>query len=280
MGWQHRVIRNNQAFIASTDALELTPNIYVDKLTLSWKVEYTAASVVTVAAALDLINPVDIRTRQGIVNLIRGTDLYALNQLGFGKNPWAQVGNADTDDMTQIMGINLFLWQPPRPRGGITVTANRAAVGGADTETITIEEIANTVPLAPRWLHYVARSITPTATGEGTIINLAEVGDLQGILFFSTQIPDEDDQTASLQSLKMFLDGNQVVERTFQGLKADAKNGYHDLGSSPGDWSILDNYIWLSFAKQPIPQGTKLKIDINAGAASAIRAVPVYTVLG
>ena len=48
---------------------------------------------------------------------------------------------------------------------------------------------------------------------------------------------------------------------------------------SPANTSILDNYRWLSLAKEPIPAGTRVQTDIMAGVDSeTIRTVQVQQV--
>jgi len=54
---------------------------------------------------------------------------------------------------------------------------------------------------------------------------------------------------------------------------------FNSLEESPANTSILDNYRWLSLAKEPIPAGTRVQTDIMAGVDSeTIRTVQMQQV--
>ena len=54
---------------------------------------------------------------------------------------------------------------------------------------------------------------------------------------------------------------------------------FNSLEESPATTGILDNYRWLSLAKEPIPAGTRVQMDVMAGVdSSTIRTLQVQPV--
>jgi len=279
--WKMRLIKDRAGFTTDIPLTNLSSGVYIDKLTLHWKGEMTAAASVGVASLLDLVNPVEVRLFGSPIVSLRGSDLYALNDLFLGKRPITIVATAATDSHTKIMGLDVPLYQPARGPGELALLVGREAVSGVDTETISIAEIANTEKLEEAWLHYVEMpGVTAGATGYGNIVELPSPGDLLFIIFYSTTIPTTTSETATVQSVKVEIAGVPAVERNWHEMKADvSRGGSTGLFGSPGDTSILDNYGVIDFRKDPIPKGTDVSIDINAGVANeAYRIIPIFGV--
>jgi len=281
MAWKMRLIKDRADFTADIPLTNLSAGVYIDKLTMHWKGEMTAAASVSVASLLDLVNPIEVRLFGSPVVSLRGSDLYALNDLFLGRRPITIVAGAATDQHTKIMGLSVPLYQPPRGAGELTFLVGRVAVSGVDTETISIAEVANTETLEEAWLHYVEMpGVTAGATGYGNIVDLPAPGDLIYLIFYSTTIPTTTSETATVQSVKVEINGQVVIERNWHEMKANVtRGGATGLFGSPGDTTILDNYGVIDFRKDPIPKEADVSLDINAGVANqAFRIIPIFRV--
>ena len=271
-----RMIREREAFTASTELINLSSGKFIDRLTLSFKGDMTAGAAVTVATCLPLLNPVEIRRKGSTIISIQGDDLLALNAYLLHHNPKTIVAGATTNNQTKVMGLNLPLWQSPLKSGELTFRATRSAVSGVDTETLTVCEISNDKNLKPGYLHYVTLPLTTSAaTGFGNILDLPQNGDLQGILFYSETIPTTTAELATMQAVDIKVDGSKIMTRAWDDMKADAPT--QSLEVNPGDDTIIDNYGFIDFREDPIPKGKSVSIDINGGVASeAVRIIPIY----
>jgi len=279
--FQKRLIYDEEAFTASKDLENLTPGRYIHALNVAYTGEMTAAAKVLPATFADLLNPLEIRLFGSPVIYIRGSDLWALNLLAFGNNPLTMEPAAATDSIVRIFGLKVPIQQPARGAGELTIKANRVAVSGVDTETLTVAEISSDTVLKPAYYHFVEIAYTlAAATGYGNFIDLPQPGDLHGILFWSNTIPTQTASNESVKKVMVVIDGARAYESTWDEMKADSKTGSgHDTGDSPADTSFIDNYAYLDFSDDPIPKASTVRLDIFAGTASdPIRVIPVYLV--
>jgi len=234
-----------------------------------------------VESLLGLINPIEVRLRGSPIVSIRAQELLALNCLWLGKSPLTLVAGAVTDNQTKVMGLELPLWLPKLPWGAITYRFVYNAVSGVDTETLTVAEIYSDKVLKDKYLHAVELPGTTLATtGFGTRMNINVIGDLIGILFYSTTIPTVTSEVATIQDVDIYLDGVKEISRSWQELHAEAASGMQAaVFGSPGDRSLIDNYAWLDLSRDPIPKATPCEVDINAGVANeAFRITPVFLI--
>jgi len=241
----------------------------------------TAASAVLPATFVDIIQDLEVRLLGSPVISIRGSDLWALNLLYFGKNPLTLAPGAATNNRVRVYGLDVPLQQAARPPGALAIQVGRVGVSGVDSETITIAELSSDVALAPKYYHYVTIPLTLAATtGYGNFVDLPQPGDLHGILFYNSTIPTKTSDTASVQKVMVVIDGARAYEASFHEMKADSIPGSgHDTGDSPADTSFIDNYCLLDLRKDPVPAASTVKLDINAGVASdTVRIIPIYLV--
>ncbi len=279
MALENRMVLNREAFTASIPHEEITANRYIDQFTLALQGDMTTGTPKTVAQMLALMSNFQVRRAGSVIIDINAEDLYAMNQLFLKHNPFASVAGIVTDDKTTIQGLRLPMWQPPANSGNLDFSITRTAVAGIDTELISVMEESSNKILKPFALQYVTQLLTTSgATGFGNIIRLPQTGDLLGILFRSATIPTTSSNIATLQGVKLKVDGFDVGEREWFELRADGF-AYNDLLESPADASIIDNYVLWDFRKDPITIKQKAELDINAGvASSSIRAIPIYAI--
>jgi len=276
-----RLIRNRESFTESTELIPATADAYVDHLTIGFKGDMTAAASVSVQSLLGLLSTIEVRRAGSPVITLSAKDLFALNCLWLGKSPLTVVATAATDDQTKVNGLVLPLYQPPSPYGTVTYRFERTPVSGVDTETITIAEVYSEKTLKPSYLHAVKmEATTKAAVGFGNKVYPTVIGDCIGILFFSTTIPTNTAETATVQDVDIYVDGVKVISRSWNEMQGEAQSGMQaGVFASPGNRTIHDNYAFLSFVDDPIPAGTKVEIDVNAGVANeAFHVIPLYLI--
>lgn len=275
-------LQNRSAFTSSTDDRDLSGGRYIDEIILDYQGDMTGANSVTVANLLDIVQPFTIKLAGSPVIQIRGSDLVAFNQLVMGTSPFTIVAGSVTDDNTAVMGLRVPVHQPPRPKGSLVYRATRVAVSGIDTETLTVtEKSSDNKVWDGGYLNYIEIPMTSAgATGFGNTKDLPRVeGDLIGILFFSTTIPSATtgQATATVDQVRVLVNDRRMEDWNWETMKGDGKLGNQALWTSPADNSILDNYGFIDFRKDPIPKGNKVTLDINAQqTSSAIRIIPIY----
>jgi len=276
-----RLVRDFADFTASTELIPATADAYIDKLTLGFQGDMTAAASVSVESLLGLLSEIEVRRLGSPVVVMSAKDLLALNCLWLGKSPLTIVATAATDDKTVINGLDLPLWQPPTTYGGITYRLIYSSVSGVDTEKLTVAEIYSEKVYRERYLHAVKlEGVTAAVTGYGNKLYPTVIGDLVGCLIFSTTIPTNVSNTVTVEKIKVFVDGVPQIERNWRELQAEAKRGMQSaVFASPGNRTIHDNYALLDLQDDPIPAGTKVEIDVYAGVVNeAFHIIPLYLV--
>jgi len=276
-----RLVRDFADFTVSTELIPATADAYIDKLIIGFQGDMTAAASVSVESMLGLLSEIEVRRYGSVVVSLSAKDLLALNCLWLGKSPLTIVATAATDDKTVINGLELPLYQPPSPYGAITYRFIRTAVSGVDTEKLTVAEIYSEKTYRPTYVHAVKlEGTTAAVTGYGNKLYPTVLGDLIGVLIFSTTIPTNVSNTVTCEKIKIFVDGVPQVERNWRELQGDAKRGMQAaVFASPGNRTIHDNYAYLDLQDDPIPAGTRIEIDIYAGVANeAFHLIPVYLV--
>ena len=282
MVFSGRQIFNRDTFTASKDLQTLSGGKYIDRLRLHWNGVNTGPNIVSVASMLDLVNPIEVRKRGSTIFRMRGSDLLGLNAHFFGEQPLTIVGTAATSDHTKIMGMDVPLWLPAAPLGEYSVVVTRAAVTNSGTETISLTEVSSDKNLTNSHLHAVdIPATTNGGTGFGNFINLpANLGDLLGVMFYSTTIPTNTAETTTVDSVRVLINNRLEYSANWHEMKGDSQYaGNSATWNSPATNAILDNYAVLDFRRDPIPMGNLLQLDINGGVASeAYRVIPIFAV--
>ena len=78
-------------------------------------------------------------------------------------------------------------------------------------------------------------------------------------------------EDGTVQQVRIQANGNTLLAYEWYEIQNPGIfNGqmFNSLEESPANTSILDNYRWLSLAKEPIPAGARVQMDIMAGVTS------------
>jgi len=278
---QSRLILDRQAFTANTDLLDLTAGRYIDYLSFAIKGEMTAADAKLPADLIGVLDVIQVRYLGSPVIYLTGEEVWALDDLWFGKHPITIAASAATDSQSKIMGLFVPVAQPPRPAGTLHLQVLHASVSGIDTETLTIAEISSDKTIEGKYYHIVRMpGSTAATTGYGNRVKLPQVGDLNGIMLYSATIPTNSAETATIQRVTIEVDGHKLMEREWHELYADSHTGGNQgTFASPGDATVTDNYVVLDLSNDPIPAASKVIVDIDAGvASSSFVVIPIYRV--
>ncbi len=264
-------------FTASTQDLRVDNGpLAVDTIVLSYDCANTTATATTVAAELDNVNPLKVTHEAKKIVEIRGTDLYALNELWLENNPVTIVASAATSAVTRINALKC----PIQSAAGATVSilATYAAVTNGGTNRLSLSAICEE---KAENVHFeiLTTAYTPSATGSflQAYNKLAE-GEVVGYMVFSTTIATATADTISADKIRIKINGNQVKDLSWDLAYGLSHDGYHGLFASPADATQLDNYVWIPFMKEGPHKGDEITIEINAGDTNAIRIVEVVKV--
>lgn len=275
------MVKNRDAFVASTDLIDASAGRSVNKLLIGLKAQQTAAAIVPDNVVADILNPMEVRLDGSPIISIRGSDLIAMNLLAFDETPYVFRSAAVIGNRTRIHRISLFLNQPPREKGKLEYKFNWVAGANCDTTTISVAEIGTDEAPVGGYYHMVEVPHTlPAATGYGLKTSLAMPGDLLGLLIWNTTIMAAAADTQSCQEIKLFVDDTEKVLRTASELyKSGAIARDNPIATAVTTASYLDNYVFLSLKDHPIPKASKVEWQVNAGVAgNPIRLIPLYQV--
>ena len=127
--------------------------------------------------------------------------------------------------------------------------------------------------------------VDSTEFGNGSF-TINTIGDLIGILFFSTVIPGSAVlmEDGTIQQFRISASGrvlgiwewNEIsgLPNMFGGQLVGV-----DQGDVPGTPGLSENHSWFPLTREPIPRGTQVTVDIMAGVnASLIRILPVQAI--
>lgn len=277
------MIRNRAAFVASTDLIDASINRSIKELKLALQVRQTAAAIVLENVCADTLSNLSVRLNGSPIIDIRGVDLWALNVLAWGNTPAVTRAAAVIGNRTRILGLLAKLNQPARARGELQYKFGFFDGANCDTQELTAAEVGHDEAPEGGWLHYVEiPHTTPAALGYGEKKSLAMPGALKGLLLFSTTVPAAAADVVTAQDIKLFAEGTELIERSWFELAHVGTQG-KDLTAAAAALAghFLDNYAYLDLSRSPIPAGTKVEWQLNAGVvAQAVRLFPIYEVAG
>ncbi len=278
----------HRAFTSSQQNLMLpgAKSKYLENIMLSINGLQNGSSAPTIANALGLVS--DFEVDVGGIPQIRASlaDMYAMNVLWQQHNPLTKISAGD--DQEWIVNPIIYpCWFPPS-RAETTSTATYAAVTNADNTEISITaEYLDGIP-RNQALYYNTFSENTSGTDSTSFGNWSQttnlVGNMTGCLFFSTTIPGGSTlmEDGTIQQVRIQANGNTLLAYEWNEIQNPGIfNGqmFNSLEESPGNTSILDNYRWLSLAKEPIPAGARVQMDVMAGVnAEAIRTIQMQQV--
>ena len=278
----------HRGFTASQQNLVLpgAKSKYLEHVSITINGLQNGGSVPTIANALGLVNPLEIDI--GGIPQVRArlADIYAMDMLWLQHNPLTKISAGDNQEWI-VNSLIYPCWFPPS-RAEATLTATYGAVTNADNTEISITaEYLDGIPRNEA-LYYSEFSKNTDGVDSSSFGNWSQttnlVGNMTGVLINSPTIPGGSTlmEDGTVQQLRIQGNGNTLLTYEWSEIQNPGIfNGqmFNALEESPATTGILDNYRWLSLAKEPIPAGTRVQMDIMAGVDSeAIRTIQMQQV--
>jgi hypothetical protein len=275
-------VLDEQPFTASF-ADQLVPySPYCDAIDVSLRSTVSTAAVVT-ANLLAQIQPFEVKLNNTAVISIRGEDILALDQLYLGELPiigeTTAVGPAG-----KVQGLTLPVWTQPK-HGNLSIRPNFVSQTNLTVGVMSVEAELLDKVLHDGYLSYLTSFYSPVSTGA---FNLAYdsplIGDLQGLLIFSTTIPTYAADIISAREIQLFVDGILAWQVEWKNLTTPAFPGAQPapppVGTTFGQgWTnFLNKYGFYDTSEDPIPKGKRLTIRINSDDTNNIRIIPIQQV--
>jgi len=268
----------------------------------------------TLAQILSAIENIEVLRFGSAQVSLSGADLYALNCVLLGKEPW-QENVINTDNavrhLTMVIPFGRKLYDPTEClpatiRGELTLRIQMdIADTGYDGLMLQIETIELLGANPQRHLKYTTITHTPSATGDSDI-ELPIGNPYLGLLLYSTTIPTGTSWTTTINKATILAANvekyvREVAWETLHGMlmnRLSPANAwaekFHmenlaatytqnaDTATEEQDDSDIANYAYIDF--DPLGDGqflfetaglSDLKLRIDAGDTNAVRVVPI-----
>jgi len=312
------VLAQDEAIVASTVVtydLPVNPLSHID-LTLKFLNDTTTlANLKTCLAAAQIIAKVEVLYKGQAIISGRGIDLAILNCAFTGNTPYG-VNVIQTNDYVRSATIQLCFGRtnydpeecfPAVRRSDLQLQITYAAsLTGTDNWKAQYETVELLDATPKHFLKYTSFSKTPGAVGDHDL-DLPIGNQLLAFLLFGTTVPCTTAYTASMQYLKLLLDnqefgGTRWNWETLRGCLRRKMNPnsfwdhihYDSVSTSTGlgtsttqldSAEVEQNYAYMDFDPRrdgdyavPTEGHARVHLRINAGAADAIRVVPLELV--
>ena len=274
----------------------------------------TANTKATVAQILGALEKVEVLRFGATEVAINGLDLYALNCILLGHEPWQEnVLNLEnsTRMIPLIVPFGRKLYDPkecfPETKAGeaqLKLTIDIADTG-YDGYISQVEQIELPAAKPTRHLRYMTKDYTPSATGAYEV-DLPRGNQYAGILMWGTTVPTGTVWTTTIDKLRLLVNN---TEKYFGSCNWEALHGElinrcnppnaygdglvmenaataytqnADTGTFEQDNTALANHIYLDFSPNKEDDYlldtkglTGLSLDITAGDTNATRIIPV-----
>jgi len=271
----------------------------------------------TLAQILGALESVEILAGGKSIVSLNGADLYALNCVLLGHEPW-QENVINTDNavrhLTLVVPFGRRLFDPAeclpaRPKGEYVVKLQYdIADTGYDGLILHVEQVELPGASPEAYLKYTTKTDTPSATGWQDL-DLPTGNKYVGILLWGTTIPSGTSWTTTLDEVTLLADNSEVYirEASWETLHGALINRlspanawaekFHmenlasdytqnaDTATEEQDDSDIANYAYIDF--DPTGDGTfiydtsgvgSFKLHYNAGDTNAFRVIPIELV--
>jgi len=313
MEFRHTVLVDDESYAsAGTHTYDLPINA-LSHIILTIKALNNGAKA-TLSDLLGALTNIEVLRFGSAIVSISAQDLYALNCVLLGREPW-QENVVDTDNAVRHLSLILPFGRklydpneclPPTIRGELTLRITNAASGTAwDGLIMQIETVELLDANPQQHLKYTTITSTPTSTGDWDIelpIGLKYLG----ILIYSTTVPTGTSWTTTVDKVTLLADN---VERYYRDVNWESLHGmlinrlspanawgekFHyvpaatisagegDTETEQQDDTDIANYAYLDF--DPLGDDnylfdsaglSSLVLRVTAGDTNAIRVIPI-----
>ena len=267
-----RLIRNRVSFTTDTDDILIVQPRYIHSFDIGLEMLQNGATAPSLSDMLSVLNKVQVKLTGRTVTEMSGQDILAYNVLVDGREPLYLVP-ANDNELGVISGLRIPVTLPTGV-GTLSVRFLHTSVSTIDTEKLTLATLESEEVLEEGHYEVPTFDFTPPSTGAfNTALDSSFGGRVIGFLIYSTTIPTQTSDVATVREVRILLGGEIAFEGNIQDLRADARY--------PADAtlrSITDNYIFLDFRKSPIPPDTRIELQIKSDDTNAVRILPIIKV--
>lgn len=249
----------------------------------------------TPAVALAALENIEVLRHGSAIVSINAIDLYALNCIMFGHEPWDENWAATstyTHMVTLIVPFGRELFNPAEClpetiRGELTFRYTVDITDTGYTSVIMQVEAVELLDANPSdFLKYVTATMTPTATANNDL-ELPIGNEFVGILLWGTTVPAATAWTTTIERVTVLVDNIETYYRDtyWTTLHGDLIRKLSPAEAYTTSGTIIPNHAYLDF--DPRGDGayllesrglSDLMLRIYAGDANALRAISIEKV--
>ncbi len=248
---------------------------YLESISLTINGLQDGSTATTMANAIGLVSRATV-SFSGVIGIdVSLEQIYALNQLWLNNQTYSKISAGDNQEWI-LSGLSLPVWNPAVELETEASFYYSAVTNADNTE---LSATANYMSGIPRrtTLHYTAFSKNTSGIDDTTLNNWdhtlsSTIGNVTGILMKSATIAGGSTliERGTIQQLAVDVNGqDSVLLYEWHELPSLQNNfagqSYNSLEDSPASIALLDNYAWLPLGREPIPQGSNIRIKAMAG---------------
>lgn len=248
---------------------------YLESISLTINGLQNGSTATTMANAIGLVSRTTV-SFSGVIGIdVSLEQVYAMNCLWLNNQTYSKVSGGDNQEWI-LAGLSLPVWNPPV---NLETEASFYYTAVTNADNTELSATANYFSGIPRRtsLHYTAFSKNTSGVDDTTLNNWdhtlsSTIGNVTGILMKSATIAGGSTliEDGTIQQIAVDVNGqDSVLLYEWHELPSLQNNfagqGYNSLEDSPASIALLDNYAWLPLGREPIPQGSNIRIKAMAG---------------
>jgi len=270
--FKKRLFYDKVSFTADTDDITIIQPRYIHEIHVSLQCLQNGATSPTLEQILSMISKAQVKLTGKIVTELSGRDILAYNCLVQNRSIKYILPTAD-NEYGYVEGLAIPLHLAPGEHV-LSVRFLYASHATRDTEKLSFSTLEADVPIERAHVEIPSFSFTPPSTGAyNTALDVSFGGNVVGFLIYSTTIPTTTATTTTVAKLRIKAGGDIIYEDNWAGLAAQT---FYPEESTLR--SVLDNYVYLDFSKQPIPAGTRVELEIYSDDTNTVKILPIIVV--
>ena len=267
-----RLFYDNVSFTADTDDITIIQPRYIHEVHISLRMLQNGTTSPTLSDMLSVLNKVQVKLTGKIVTELSAQDILAYDCLVGNRSIKYIVPTADNENGI-IEGLALPLYLAPGEHV-LSLRFLHSSVSTIDTEKLSFSTLEADEPIEGAHVEIPSFNFTPPSTGAyNTALDATFGGNVKGFLIYSTTIPTTTSTTTTVAKLRLKIAGDIVYEDNWHGMSAQT---YYPEDSTLR--SVLDNYVYLDFSKQPIPAGQRVEVEIYSDDTNTVKILPIVQV--
>ncbi|RLG47481.1 MAG: hypothetical protein DRN92_03140 [Thermoproteota archaeon] len=259
-------------FTKDSDDIQIIQPRYIEQIDLGLQLKQTGTTSPSLEDMLSILDRVQVKLTGKIVTELKGRDVLAYNCLVENRSIKYTVPAGDTQ-YGYVEGLSLPLKLAP----GAHILSVRFLYNSVSTITdtkLSFSTLESDTVLSRAMIQMPRYVFTPPSTGAfNTALDSTFSGTLIGFLVYSTTIPTTSATTTTVSKLRVKIGGDIAYEDNWQGLCSQT---FYPEDSTLR--SVLDNYVFLDFRKDPVPAGSRIEVQVYSDDTNDVIIIPVVQV--